>query len=392
MYNPSSSSWKATQGRFSSEEEYRNYLYSKDRLDARVALFIHQSLPIIDDAAKRHPIIHVVSYSSNLPTAYRRILETATERFPFLVLDEQGGDREPLNLETLASEYLSAHNGPKVYGAYRLDDDDLLASTYFDQMAPYVEQQYAGMQVSLARGYTALYTKGVFKNLRETYWPMLAIGLMSICFIDKDGTLKKPSPAPHHVSDRFNPVVIDAREVSYLWVRHAEQDTALAYDEQDSEASVLAHMSRYPAADGLDFRTLFPHSSELARHEHTVLLGNTALLTPEVHLPFQNSASAFRLKFKMHLGDNAVKNNALVSFHIEGDVDDLQSKLQTVGIATSTNPAIGPYRYLDTSPGEITSSCEVVLPKGMTCTGVTVKKFRQQETYIAIDAAEMTTL
>lgn len=247
LFNPDSPSWRASNNsRFNTVSEYQEYLYADSRLDIRCEIFLNHSMPQLELAARDVELVHIVSYSDSLPEKYKAILAEGAERFPFLRLEERAHGRTILTAKDVAVAAMPSHGA---FGVFRLDDDDLLPVDYFDQVSPYVTAANAGMQVSLAVGATALYEDGVYTNIRNPYWPMLAIGLLDVCHLNEDGSVKTPLPAPHHRSDRTNPVIVDGRGLGWLWVRHASQDTSLDLGgpaNPDTLDRVVAQMAKYP--------------------------------------------------------------------------------------------------------------------------------------------------
>lgn len=392
LFNPKSSSWRATNGRFATPEEYEAYLYSDERLTIRCKIFLEQSLPQLEAASKDHDLLHVVSYSGNLPAKFQQLLEDAADRFSFLVLDRHSEGRRPTDIDALARERLG---GAGAFATYRLDDDDLLTVDYFNQVAPYVRPENAGMQVSLASGLTALYADGKYSNIRETYWPMLAIGLLSICRFDTDGSLVKPAHAPHHLSDRTNPVILDSRKTSYLWVRHVDQDTAMDFNPDEARAKLVASMSRFPAVNEyVDLANLFPVLAKNIRApKREGLLSTPTDVVGEIRFSLATPANAFSLKIDALLGDDAVSSNALISLDLtdaaERPLAEAQiARLSAFGIATSSNPAVGPYRYLNTPPGRSLESYEFALPDGVLCRGFRLRRWKKADTAIRLHSID----
>lgn len=395
LFNPKSSSWRATNGRFSTPEEYEAYLYSDERLTVRCRIFLEQSLPQLEAAAKGYDLLHVVSYSGNMPRKFQRLLEEAAARYPFLVLDCHSDERRPTDLDALAREHVGAGG---VYGTYRLDDDDLLTVDYFDQVAPYLRPENAGMQVSLASGFTALYRDGQYSNFRETYWPMLAIGLLSVCRVEADGSVVKPAHAPHHLSDRTNPVILDSRKPSYLWVRHLDQDTAMDFGADEALSKVMSSMARYPAAPyDTDIAAVFPSiKDDLRVLVRKPILSEETTLSGEMLFEFSEPTRDFALKVDAAFGDDAVPGNALVSLDLvtlDGYPLDPRSVLAAAtaaaGVAISANPAVGFYRYLDTVPGRQSNSYEFSLPAGIQCRGIKIRHWKKQDTAIRLHSVDV---
>lgn len=255
LYQPGSTAWHASsRSRFRTPVEYRDYLFSPERLDPRMDIFLTMTLPQLDLAARGRKLRHVVSYSEYLPHRYREQLERAAEQYPWLVLDRCKVGQRPLDpLEGAPAGMI---------GAYRLDDDDILPVDYFARVEPYLTEAHAGMFVSLAAGLTAIYRDGGLYFTRRAYVPMIALGFLSIHQKHEDGTLTSPPPASHNLSDRAAPVILDSREPGYVWVRHLEQDTNLhAADLTEGlrlRALVKSLGERPAAADRDEFRRYFP--------------------------------------------------------------------------------------------------------------------------------------
>lgn len=391
LYNPRSSSWKATNGRFTTPEEYEAYLYSDERLGPRCRIFLEYSLPQLQIAAKDHELVHVVSYSVNMPEKYKALLVQAVERFSFLELDEHGPTRRPTDLMSLAGK----RAGPgDAFGTYRLDDDDLLTADYFDQVAAYVVPGNAGMQVSLASGYTALYEDGRFTNFRETYWPMLAIGLLSVHRFNVDGSVTSPAHAPHHLSDRSNPVILDARRPAYIWTRHTEQDTAMDYTPEDARAKVVSLMSQYPKAKQVLVDSLFPAlmGSVVTPRVEVIFEGEAELAGP-LAFRFSEPQNVFSVEIEAQFGEGAVQGNALVSLDL---VDEMGAPVSPAGVTiagvpVSANPSVGFYQYLDSVRGTRITSLDFDLPTGVLCAGIRIQHWKRRETMILLRSVTLST-
>lgn len=262
MFVPGMGAWRTSDGTvFASSEDYKKHLYSDERLAVRSALFFDLSLPLLARAATGHPVIHMVSYSSSLPEKYVERLKAAAEQYPFLRLDARDDGQvaeEPSNL--LRREYPEQE---LVFAEYRLDDDDLLAADFFDQLMPYVTNAEVGRYVSLASGLTALYADGKFYDARQCRQPMVAIGLARICSLSADGTTTTPPLARHSVADTAAPVVLDSRRPAYLWTRHIGQDTAVVHtnslEKSELQNRLAQGLGQFPAVtDWAEVERHFP--------------------------------------------------------------------------------------------------------------------------------------
>ena len=191
LYEPASPSWRLSRyiGKKDSEE-YLASLYSPSRMDRRVEIFFDHTLPIINEGSQGHHILHLVSYSEELPAKYSKHLENATKTYPWLRLDRRSAqNRSGMSIDNWAKQ---AFNAGEIFAEYRLDDDDLLATSYFDTVAGYLTPENVGKYVSLGLGLQAFYDDGAFREPRVEHRPKIAIGLARICAITEDNKVTGP--------------------------------------------------------------------------------------------------------------------------------------------------------------------------------------------------------
>ena len=245
LFRPKDPSWRLSQKQNElSEEAYRAKLYDDERLALRSEIFLKHTVPTLQIAADRsgHEVIHLVSYSESLPTKYRKMLENAATIYPVLCLDPRKDCQMGSNPAEIARSKVQAG---EVFGIYRLDDDDILPITFFEQVVDYIKPEMVGMLISLPRGIEAIAFQGGLYDLREGYYPMHSLGLMQVCELDTKGTLKRPLPSPHDKSDRRNPVIIDSRNLGYFRINHTGQDHRLRSGSQNDLTQVLNQMRRF---------------------------------------------------------------------------------------------------------------------------------------------------
>lgn len=263
LFMPGSTNWRASDNtRFRSENEYLEYLYSEERLEARTKLFLDFSLPQLADAARGYDVTHLVSYSDSLPAKYQRQLEEAAAGYDFLQLDRVEAGNKATSPVAVAKR--KANSKERLFIEYRLDDDDMLAVSYFDQLSAYARPEFVGMYVSFGAGIAVVYVDGKLYDARTCRHPMVAIGLAKICGIDQSGDVQAPKNIRHVIADTAAPVILDSRELSYVWTRHDSQDTAVkpAAGKTLSELrEYLRHRnSRHPLVEDMDeVERHFPH-------------------------------------------------------------------------------------------------------------------------------------
>lgn len=400
LFNPDSPSWKASNGSaFADREAYRDHLYASDRLDLRAHIFINFSIPQIARSAEKYRVKHLVLFSDTLPEKYQELLEDAAAKYTFLVLNKRSTSHSVITPEGLANQLyaLGEIRSDEAFGIYRLDDDDILPVSYFDQMAPYMLPNHAGMQVSLGEGITALFIDGSYYNARKCYWPMFSAGLINVCKFNEDGTLIAPQNAPHNLSDRTNPVILDSRKPGFFWTRHLNQDTALAYSSDDVMGQVISDMSKYPLLEEND-KSLeqFPAVKGLVSTRPGPGWNRYSLSDEENNLTEKGErfntarfSHQFDLALDLTCDEDAVPGNALVSFDLVTDVGhdittEQREQLGVQGIGMSGDPSIGYYRYLHTEPGRKHLSYPIRLPDGVECRSVMFRRWKRSHTEIVI--------
>ena len=218
----------ADRGAGLSEQEYTEWLYSDTRLAPRTEIFTTLSLPQLEIAARKHDVVHFVSYSPSLPEHHKEKLRAAATKFSFLRLNETTNPVNSTPSRTLVRQALAERDhGNRPFGVYRLDDDDLLSVRYFDQMATYVTPRHVGWWVSLGTGFSALRMNGKYVYTRELYYPKSAFGPMAIAAQDSTGEIANLAAPKHTVMDKFNPTILDSREPAYFHIRHESQDSTV---------------------------------------------------------------------------------------------------------------------------------------------------------------------
>lgn len=411
LLNPHSPNWLASNGsRFRTPEEYRDYLYSAERLDVRCEIFFDLSLPQLQRSSEGLDYRHVVSYSDTLPAPYQERLENAEREFDFLVLDRHPGGASGNSLSSVASRMFGPNGsagGPGTpFGLFRLDDDDLVSADYFQQMSTYITSANVGMQVSFGTGVTALFDGGRFFNPRVSYSALNSMGLLSVCVVDDAGALVRPVDASHNRSDRFNPVILDSRNISYLWVRHVTQDTSLRGAEKgpaEELADTLQDMARFPRLQSMaEIEQAFPLSAERFADSPSPLLELIASLPDAAALDEQgirldtNSAGGvLQLELTLDCGAGTVPRNALVGLSLVDatgaplEPEAKREELGRIGLLFSPVPGLGHFRYVNTTAGQSEHSMTFELPDGVFCASLLVRRWNSSDLSIRMTRCEI---
>ncbi|WP_394277413.1 glycosyltransferase [Luteococcus sp.] len=377
LVNPNSPAWLASNGSSLKDvDSYRSYLFSDERLQPRLDLFCDHSVPMLRHAAETHDLRHIVSLSDTMPVRFKDQLKDLAADNPWLVIDEKREGLGPLWPRDHGRDVLGSRN--EVFATYRLDDDDLLAWDFFDRFMPFVTKPNVGMMVSGGLGATGIYDGGTFYSMKTAHKPMIAIGLMAI-WETLDGGTRGPASVSHHESDRGNPVIIDSRRPSWLWTRHATQDTALSYHSTDRQEVIqqlrdtLAPMEVAPDPVLLD--ELFPTLAGRLLAQAAPDDGTRQSFSG----PFDAATEPHRLELdplegRIHLSARASTppgagdRNALLSFKLtrldSQDFDPAAVDLTGTGMVLSARAVWGFYTYVPSNGENRTIDRSFTIPEG----------------------------
>ncbi|GAB3843643.1 glycosyltransferase [Nesterenkonia populi] len=218
-----------------SRDEYTAWLYDDERLSTRTAIFLEESLPQLAEAAQGNELLHIVAISPSLPEKYKSALEQARAQYKFLRIHEtkmRAAPSQP-NLRLVKKMLTKRGMEGKVFGMYRVDDDDLLPIDYFERMGPYVTDEHVGYRVSLPRGIGAVRAQDGYILPWSFYEAKSSAGFLTVHRFSPDGQKIYGLEARHHLkghhkADRNFPVILDARAPGFFRARHRTQDSTLS--------------------------------------------------------------------------------------------------------------------------------------------------------------------
>lgn len=353
LYIPQSASWRASKNSGNdSEQEYRKYLYSPERMDFRDKLFTQFTVPSLAAAAEGHDVRHVVAFSASLPEKYKDSLRETAEKFPIIHLRElPDGVSEWNDVDVVIRSELELG----VFGRYRLDDDDMVSASYFSAMSRYVKPEFVSMTVSLPLGVEVISDGSAFYNFRETHVPMNSMGLLYVCSLNDDGTMTVPKAGAHDKSDRHGPVILDSTQLGYLRTNHMGQDNLLRHDKANALPILLENMDKFPrVSDPALLRGNFPAIASRVLGESsasTVPVGRR--LDEGIGLRIEGNTAGVTLTVKGTAAEGLPKNPACISLELESASGRaLSAAAPVLGLGTSRNGNIGQFIYFDPAPGE----------------------------------------
>lgn len=412
LFQSNSLAWKASNNSyFKTEEEYKNYLFSDERLNLRIQIFVEESLPILSKAAQGYDVCHVISYCDSLPQKYEQQLIQAAQQYPFIKLQKIIKNKTEFNIFDIPVNYFKKnHTNNKIFGFYRLDDDDLITCNYFKNMAQYIIHQHIGFLVSFGTGLTAIRIGEKYYNIRKSHYPMLAIGLLSVCAIDENDKIIMPQSISHSDSDKANPIILDSREINYFWVRHLTQDTALnthTLDNTNAINNIKNSMVKYPVVQNFEeIYELFPTlKNKLSRKNSPnenlkyTLFDGIQLMTKTQTFQLK---SVIKGQFDIAINylysqDKLINNGFLISFSLSelstGCILDNQSlyadKLKEAGIFLSSNKNVGFYKYLPLYLGDIHTTYSFALPDNIGLNAISIMRWYHKDGDVILKKIEI---
>ena len=233
------------------EQAYRERLWSAERMGPRQQVFLEWATPIYQGFHDAYGYRHVVQYSAEMPARWRDALLDAAATYPVLlpVPSHRWQDR----VGAIRDDLRARDAGPGPVAWLRVDDDDLLATTFLDRLVPLVTAAHDGWSVSFGKGLTAEYEDGRLHRFGLTNRTMASMGQTFVGTVDRSGSPTFPPLVSHVRAHREMPVAVDSREVAYLRLLHDQQDRDLAADpvQNPTDAYHLEHLDE-------DLARLFP--------------------------------------------------------------------------------------------------------------------------------------
>jgi hypothetical protein len=260
--NVSPRSWQI--GRDVAPEDYiRSVVGDERRLRPRTQIFFRHTLPNIDAAFQGNPAIrHVAAASDRLPGWVLDELDAAAARYPWFHVLKVGYDDDWDWRRGLQPTLLSLASGHPsetfVVASCRLDDDDVLAPAFFDDVRQYIKPQFKGFCVSFSRGFCGVWDEGeaAYEAFYTWKFPMNAMGLSYIGEYDAANrqwlTPHWSLPGPHERVDERVPTILDGRRRLFIRSLHGSNDVDLEAASPSKPASALRKLLVRPSrADNL---------------------------------------------------------------------------------------------------------------------------------------------
>lgn len=371
VFKPGFAGWQESSGpKNRTVENYLNRLYSEERMETRCRIFFDFSIPQLAEASTNVPLTHFVQYSEEMPDRYKQLLQHMANQYDFVELVPVSAGKCDLTIN-------ESHVGDKVqpgdtFITYNLDDDDVLAESYFSQLSRYLNPAFAGFRISLARGYSAIWHGGELQDLRHKSVPLHNYGLASVNKCEIDGTLTMPPVAPHDICDQYGPVILDSTHPSFLNIRHIDQDTQSAFDSETALARLLSHSAHLRrASDEAEFRGQFSHPAKaLKPAPHADLVERAQKVVDMAEFQMDEPRSAFDLCPTFGWVE-AERSQVVVSLVlVDSDGKEVGDVGQIPMTSYSHNPKVKYHYFPRLSGARDERRTRIKLPQGIYCRAI----------------------
>lgn len=207
-------------------EDYTTKLWAADRMEPREHVFLNLATPIYQRFHDSYGYRHIVQYSPEMPARWVDALEDAARTYPVLLL--LPGSRWQDRVTCIKNDIKARRCSPGPAAWLRVDDDDLLATTFLDQLVPKLVPAHDGYAVSFGRGLTAELDGLTLRNFGRTTRVMASMGQAFIGSVGEQSRVSWPPTTSHHRAHESMPTIVDSREVAYLRLIHENQDRKIA--------------------------------------------------------------------------------------------------------------------------------------------------------------------
>lgn len=347
VFAPDSNAWHLSK---LSREDYLSELYADERMNDRFDIFFGKAAPIYELFSKKCFYRHIIQYSDVMPQKWIERLKLEVEKYDFFVLAECHD--KGLNLPIV--DVLEGEKSGTI-AFFRVDDDDILSSSYIDQLKKYLRKEFEGMIVSFGSGLMAGYENKAYYDFRVCHRRLLALGMAFIGSYDSIGkSYKLPKGGGHETVDLNAAVIIDSRIPTFVWTHHKNQDTK----SKSSSNSVANHLSRHAKIKSVDgylshFPTLekdfleFMARNRVAISERNIKIPmKEFLLKPISHIPSNRFEVEYHLQDKINENLDLFEKAFLFSFNFSEEVEVIS------GLKKSANQNIGWFSYVNLKNGK----------------------------------------
>lgn len=222
-------------------EDYKRSILNLDRLKVREKILFDYTLPIFlekhNDLIKKNILLKMnIAVSDQLPEAllsrFECLVEKNKEAFNVIkVCESKPHDWQKIledELKSIKSNYVF-HDDEILFCNFRLDDDDILSSDFYDNITNYVSAPYEGFYLTFPKGFVGTFSDN-YDDFYSINKPYLAIGLSKICRYNyNESKIVTESPIVSNIAHTLivneSKTILDSRFSAYIWTMHNYSDT-----------------------------------------------------------------------------------------------------------------------------------------------------------------------
>lgn len=217
-------------------DKYKSQLFEPIRLHKHLELFKNITLPSLKNQTKTPDeswLRVVIITSQDLPQWNKTELEHLAEQHNWLDIDYL--PTRGVALERMLFEDLKKDNQDTLVATVRLDDDDALATDFFEKLDEYTTVENVGKSLSFGKGFAGFYdfTKNNYRKVVDYYYPKIAAGLTYFNFYNAkesrftlDNIKTIFNTGGHTRIDQNVPTILDSRDPMFIRTMHDHSDSA----------------------------------------------------------------------------------------------------------------------------------------------------------------------
>ena len=225
VFSPKAGGLRIRQEFGADPKEFERMLFDPARLDTRLDILKNLALPSYSQIAKEFNLFHLVQYSKNLPAEYIDELHALGEQYEFLKPVEVEDSSMYDSVVDFLQKYEASFRG--VFAWARVDDDDILSTSYFRTVKHYLSNEFVGMAISFPTQAATLYSNGLVADVRNQFVRNPSAGQTYVGRFNQSlHTVESIGFVAHHDVDKYVPTVVDPTVVGSLQMLHSTQDTS----------------------------------------------------------------------------------------------------------------------------------------------------------------------
>lgn len=202
-------------------EEYKSKIMDMRRLQIRFDILARFQIPLIAIAAKEMNIYYYIASSYCLPEIFKIEFSKLMLKYDFLTV-EYFEETANVDFNQKALDAINTLNSTIVITS-RIDDDDIIHPYAIRKLQDYIDLKFINYGISFPKGYYGYYKNNKYEVFSELYCPNIAVYLSYIGFV-MNKKIVTPylccTAIPHHVFDRYVPVVSNATFPAYIYTQH----------------------------------------------------------------------------------------------------------------------------------------------------------------------------